>query len=184
MTIVGEREEQAVHVERFGSAIVRGIVAGLVAGIPQVLLVQVETRLLGLPDQHADIGPRFVQQLGRRLGSDPSQPMQWTFAAIFHFAYATWWGTVYAVFEEWRPAKPHVAGPLLGSLIYALAFSPWGGATQTGTVRSTEERPLQESLVHWTAALSFSLTTAYVYEWLRRRRTSLHLAGRLARTVV
>ncbi len=166
--------------ERLGPALFWGILAGLVGGIPQVVLVQIETRLLGLPDEHADIGPRFVQQLGRQLGSDPSQPTQWTLAAAFHFVYAAWWGAFYAAMEQWQPARPHVGGPLLGSLIYALAFSPWGGGTQTGTVPATEERPLQESLLHWTAALGFSLTTAYVYDRLRHHRLP-RLAERVVR---
>ena len=56
---------------------------------------------------------------------------------------------------------------MLAALIYALAFSPWGAATQTGTERTTGRRTNRETLMHWTAALSFSLTTAYVYRWLR-----------------
>ena len=58
---------------------------------------------------------------------------------------------------------------MLAGLIYTLAFSPWGAATQTGTERRPARRRTRETLMHWTAALSFSLTTAYVYEWLRRR---------------
>jgi hypothetical protein len=62
-----------------------------------------------------------------------------------------------------------MGGPMLASLIYTLAFSPWGAATQTGTERPPERRSNRETLLHWTAALSFSLTTAYVYRWLRHR---------------
>lgn len=36
------------------------------------------------------------------------------------------------------------------------------GAT-AGTERPVETRPMRETLLHWTAALSFSLTLAYLY---------------------
>lgn len=58
---------------------------------------------------------------------------------------------------------------MLAGLIYALAFSPWGAATQTGAERHPARRDIRETVMHVTAALSFSLTTAYVYEWLRRK---------------
>lgn len=92
-------------------------------------------------------------------------------AGGFHFAYAAGWGLFYALVQQYRPAKPHVGGPLLAILIYTLAFSPWGAATQSRTERPTHARPVRETLLHWTAALSFSLTLAYVFEharhWLR-----------------
>jgi hypothetical protein len=58
---------------------------------------------------------------------------------------------------------------LLAALIYTLAFSPWGAATQAGTERPVESRPTRQTLLHWTAALSFSLCLAYLYDWLERR---------------
>jgi hypothetical protein len=143
--------------------ILTGILAGLVAGIPQVLLTQLEAWLMPVPRSHADIGPRFVQRLGERLDARLEEHHHWLIAAAFHFGYAAWWGALYALLQHWRPSKPHVGGPLLAALIYALAFSPWGAATQTGTERDVEERRTPETLLHWTAALSFSLTLAYLY---------------------
>jgi hypothetical protein len=149
--------------------LVKGTVAGLIAGIPQVLLTQLEAWLLPVSRGHADIGPRFVQRLSQRLDTDLDREHHWLLAAAFHFGYAAWWGLAYALLQRWRPAEPHVGGPLLGALIYTLAFSPWGAATQTGTERPVERRPAQESLLHWTAALSFSLTLAYLYDRLQPR---------------
>ena len=155
---------------RLGQAVARGIAAGLIAGIPQVVLTQVETAVFGLPRDQADIGPRFVRQLARRaLGESLSEPTHWLLATAFHFGYAAQWGALYALLHEYRPTPPLVGGPLLAAVIYALAFSPWGAATQTGTERPPERRSNRETLLHWTAALSFSLTTAYVYRWLRPR---------------
>jgi hypothetical protein len=152
-----------------------GVAAGLVAGIPQVVVTQVETGLLGLPREQADIGPRFVRRVTQHLaGTTPSSPTEWFFATLFHFGYAAQWGALYALFQEWRPTPPLVGGSMLAGLIYTLAFSHLGAATQTGTERHPARRRLRESLLHWTAALSFSLTTAYVYEWLRQRREAPH----------
>ena len=147
-------------------AVTSGMVAGLIAGVPQVAVTQLEALVLRTSRRRADIGPRFVQRLAEHWGEPLSPSLQWLLAAAFHFGYAASWGVVYALVESWRPAKPHVGGPLLGALIYAVAFSPWGAATQTGTEEATETRPLEESLLQWTAALSFSLTTAAVYERL------------------
>jgi hypothetical protein len=127
------------------------------------LLTQVEARLLGLPTDTADIGPRFVQRVAEHIDAGIDQPQRWLLAGAFHFGYAGCWGIVYALLQRWRPAQPHVGGPLLGALIYTLAFSPWGAATQTGTERPTESRPTRETLLHWTAALSFALSLAYMY---------------------
>jgi hypothetical protein len=140
-----------------------GVLAGLVAGIPQVLLTQLEAWLLPVPRSHADIGPRFVERVGQKIDVPLRKQHHWLLAGLFHFGYAAWWGLLYALLQRWRPTQPHVGGPLLAALIYALAFSPWGAATQTGTERPVESRPTRHTLLHWTAALSFSLTLAYLY---------------------
>ncbi|MDQ6670370.1 MAG: hypothetical protein M3069_06400 [Chloroflexota bacterium] len=150
------------------TALAKGVAAGLVAGIPQVLLTQAEARLLGLPANTADIGPRFVQRVAQQFDADVARPHRWLIAGGFHFGYAAGWGVLYTLLQRWRPAQPHVGGPLLAALIYALAFSPWGAATQTGTEHPVETRPARETLLHWTAALAFSLSLAYLYARLER----------------
>ena len=155
---------------RLSSAVVRGVAAGLIAGIPQVVLTQVEAAFFDVPRERADIGPRFVRRLAQRFtGTTPSSPTEWLLATLFHFGYAAQWGALYAVCQEWRPTPPLTGGPMLAGLIYTLAFSLWGAATQTGTERHPARRRHRETLLHWTAALSFSLSTAYLYAWLRRR---------------
>ncbi len=151
-----------------GSLVFKGAAAGLAAGIPQVLLTQAEARLLGLPADQADIGPRFVQRVAGGLGTRVPRRERWLLAGGFHFGYSAAWGVAYAALQRWRPAQPHVGGPLLAALIYALAFSPWGAATQTGTERPVEIRAMPESLLHWTAALSFGLTLAYLHSRVER----------------
>ena len=151
--------------------VMKGVLAGLIAGIPQVLVTQVETTIFDLPREQADIGPRFAQRLAEHLGTSLSSPMRWLLGGVFHFGYAAQWGAVYTLLREGGKAPPLVGAPMLAALIYALAFSPWGAATQTGTERPPERRRTRETLLHWTAALSFSLTLGYSYEWLRDRST-------------
>ena len=146
--------------------LMKGVVAGLLAGIPQVVLTQLEAWLLPGSREYADIGPRFVARLSQHVDADLEHEQHWWLAGAFHFGYAAWWGFFYAILQRWRPAQPHVGGPLLAALIYTLAFSPWGAATQTGTERPVEHRHTRETLLHWTAALSFSLTLAYLYDRL------------------
>jgi hypothetical protein len=158
------------------TSLVNGGIAGILAGIPQVLLTQLEAWLLPMPRHHADIGPRFVQRIGEHLDADLEREHHWLLAGVFHFGYAIWWGLLYALLQRWRPAQPHVGGPLLAALIYALAFSPWGAATQTGAEQPVASRPSRETLLHWTAALSFSLTLAYLYDRLDQRASGLRPA--------
>lgn len=157
------------------TALARGAATGLVAGVPQVLLTQAQARLLGVSEERADIGPRFVDRVSRQTSAPLGQAEQWLLAGAFHFGYAAWWGVLYAGLQRWRPAQPHVGGPLLASLIYALAFSPWGVATRSGTERPAETRPTQESILHWTAALSFSLSLAYLFERFGEQQRSKRL---------
>jgi hypothetical protein len=149
-------------------AIMRGIGVGLIAGIPQVLVTQAEGFLLSVPRSQADIGPRFVSRLSELLDARVPTVAHWLVAGAFHFGYAAFWGLVYTLLQRWRPAQPHVGGPLLGALIYAAAFSPWGAATNTGTEQPVEQRHTHETLLHWTAALSYSLTLAYLFARIER----------------
>jgi len=146
-----------------------GILAGLFASLPQVLFTQAAQRILGMPPGKADIGPRFVKRMAERLETPAPPAVHWLLAAMFHFAYAAGWGALYGLAQEVRPTPPAVAGPVMGGVIYGLAFSRVGAATQTGSEVHPERRPRKEFAIHWTPALTFSMLTAYGYEWLRPR---------------
>jgi hypothetical protein len=151
--------------------ITRGVTAGWIAGIPQVLVAQAGGRLLGIRER-ADIGPRFIGRAAEHAGRPLSTPMHWLVGGVFHFEYAAMWGTVYALPVERlgpRRVPPLLGGALLGGVIYTAAFSPLGAATRTGAERPTEQRSVRETVVHCLAALSFALTTAFTYRWLRER---------------
>jgi len=151
--------------------VTRGVTAGWIAGIPQVLAAQAGGHVLGIRER-ADIGPRFIRRAAEHAGRPLSPSMHWLLAGVFHFEYAAMWGAVYALPVErlgTRRVPPLLGSALLGGVIYAAAFSPLGAATRTGAERATEERPARESVVHWLAALSFSLTNDFAYHWLRER---------------
>ena len=151
------------------SEVSSGLLAGLLASVPQVLFTQAAERLLGLPAGKADIGPRFVQRLTDRLETPLSPALHWLLAGIFHFAYAAGWGTLYGLVQRRRAVSAAVGGPVLGAVIYGLAFSRAGAATQSGSESHPERRPRREFAMHLTPAFTFSMLTAFGYEWLQRR---------------
>ena len=161
----------------------RGIEAGLLASVPQVLLPQLEERLLLAPGEDANIGPRFIERLAHLTRRPLREDTKWLAASAFHFGYASFWGAAYALaFRRWRP-HPLVGGTLLSALVYGLAFPHWGGAVLTGTERPPHRRSWREELVLATAALTFGLLTALVYGRppARRRaarRTQAHARAR------
>jgi hypothetical protein len=149
------------------ASVARGVAAGLVAGIPQVLVVQLIEKLLGLPPDKADIGPRFVERSANHLGTSLPSPARWLLSALFHFAYSAWWGAVYGLAAGVRRVPTLPAAALLGGVIWTAAFSPIGAGTQTGTERQPRHRNWRDHTLHVTAALSFSLVAAYTYGLLR-----------------
>ena len=151
--------------------VTRGVIAGLLAGIPQVVLAQAAGFAMGRRDQ-ADIGPRFIEHAEQHTARSLSVPMRWALAAVFHFEYAAGWGVAYALIVEaagWRRVPPWLGGGLLTAVVYTAAFSAVGGATQTGTERPPERRDWRDTVVHCTAAGGFAFSTAYLYHWLRER---------------
>ena len=141
----------------------RGIEAGLVASVPQVLLAKTEERLLLRRGEDADIGPRFIERLARRGRWRLREDTKWLAASAFHFGYATFLGAVYALaYRRWRP-HPLLGGAALGALIYAITFPHWGGAVLSGTEPPPHRRSWRQELVLVTAALTFGLGTALLY---------------------
>ena len=155
---------------RVAAPLAEGIVAGLAAGVPQVLFAQIAGHLLDVPRERADIGPRFMQRLAQSFGTSLPEPLPWLLATAFHFGYAAGWGGLYGALRGQPRLSPVALTPLLATAIYTAAFSPWGAATKTRTERHPKHRHLHETLLHCIAAGSFSLATAVAFEWLRKRR--------------
>lgn len=158
-------------IARLVLAVTRGVAAGWIAGIPQVVVTQVEGLAVGARHR-ADIGPRFIARAAQHGGRPLPRSEQWLLAGVFHFEYAALWGALYALALEPlgpRRVPPLLGGSLLGVVIYTAAFSLVGGATRTGAERPPEQRRPHETLLQWSAALSFALTNAFVYRWLREK---------------
>jgi hypothetical protein len=141
----------------------RGVEAGLMASVPQVLLAKAEERLLMPRGDDADLGPRFIDRLAEMAGVRLDEDMRWLAASAFHFSYAVFWGLAYGLaHRRWRP-HPLVGGTALGALIYAITFPHWGGAVLTGTEHPPQHRSWQKELVLATAAMTFGFGTALLY---------------------
>jgi hypothetical protein len=161
-------------------AIRRGVAAGLFAGIPQVLLVQVLEKVLGLRDDRADIGPRFVGRLARQTGRSAPASVRWIVAALFHFAYSASWGALYGLVDRWFRPPPVASAAGLTGLIYLLAFSKWGGGTRTGTEPPPRRRGTRDWIHVLSAPTSYTVSLALAYEWLRGRPVPLSVPEAVA----
>lgn len=151
-----------MHAATF-AALRRGIEAGLVASVPQVLGTHLEEKLLRLPEGSANIGPRFIQRLGRLTRQKLSEEIRWLGAAAFHFGYAANWGALYALAYQRRPVHPVIGGLLLSGAIYVLSFTNWGVATKTRTERPHHRRGPRRELLLLTPPLIFGMGTALLY---------------------
>lgn len=145
------------------AALRRGIETGLIASVPQVLGTHLEERLLDLPEGSANIGPRFVQRLGKMTRQRLSEEIRWLGAATFHFGYAAAWGALYALAYNRRPLRPVLGGLILSGAIYAVTFPNWGVATRTHTERPHRWRSWRRELLLLTPPLIFGLGTAFLY---------------------
>lgn len=166
-----EKLVQPTTIAKVALTVTRGVTAGWIAGIPQVVLAQLVARLLGVRER-ADLGPRFMRTAAAHAGSRVPTPMHWLLGGVFHFELAAGWGALYGLLVDWRGHRrvPSLFGGLvLTALIYLATFSPLGAATRTGAERQVGRRDRRETLVHWVSALAFGLTDALTYRWLRER---------------
>lgn len=159
----------------------RGVEAGLLASVPQVLVPHAEQKLLNLPAGSADIGPRFIQRLGEMTHRRLPEDMKWLGASAFHFGYAAFWGALYALAYEKRPVKPILGGLLLSGLIYSITFTSWGGAVKTGTEPPPKRRDWRRRLLVVTPPVVFGLGTTLLYGRGPRRMEEELAAEILAR---
>jgi hypothetical protein len=131
--------------------------------VPQVLGTHFGEELLGLPQGTANIGPIFVQRLGKMVRKKLSEEVRWLGASAFHFGYAASWGALYALAYKKRPVPPALGGLILSGVIYAATFPRWGGATQTRTAPPPERRNWRMKLLLVTPPLIFGMGTALLY---------------------
>ena len=149
------------------TALAAGALAGMAAAAVQAAVGKSYERLLLPPGEDSDLAPRLVHRAAEEAGHDASRAEAWTAGTLFHFGYGAFWGTAYAAVRERWTVPPPLGGALLGGLIYAITFPPWGGAVQTGTVAPPGRRSSRMTGFAAAATLSFGLTTAFTYEALR-----------------
>lgn len=147
----------------------RGAAAGMVGSLAQAGVGATESALILPEHEDANIAPRLMDRLARDLGEDLPLELEWLLGTLFHFGYGAGWGMLYALVEEELDIPPALGGVAMGSLIYALTFSRWGGAVQTQVERSPERRTNRMTFVAASVALTFGLTTAYASHALKLR---------------
>lgn len=148
---------------RLRAVLRRGIESAMVASIPQVLVPKVEEWLFLREDESADLGPRFIDALARRVDRELPEDVRWLGASAFHFGYAAFWGALYALANErWR-MRPWVGGQMLAAVIYLITFPSWGGAVLSGSEPAPRERTWRLEVMYATAPLIFGLVTAWLY---------------------
>lgn len=141
----------------------RGIESGVIASIPQVLLPKLEEHVFMRKKEDADLGPRLVVALTRKMEKPLPEDMKWVGAASFHFAYAAFWGTIYALVQERAQVNRWSGGIGLGAFIYLITFPRWGGAVLTGAEEPPRKRSWKRELLLATAPLAFGVGTALLY---------------------
>lgn len=141
----------------------RGAEAGLLAGIPQVLIAKLEEKLFLPRDEDADLGPRLIEALAARAREPLPEDIKWLAAAAFHFGYSGFWGALYATLFERHPVRPWVGGLALAGVIHLLTFPSWGGAVLTGAEPEPRNRSWRKEAVLVSAPLAFGLGTALIY---------------------
>lgn len=141
----------------------RGIEAGVLAGVPQVLISKLEERLLLPGNEDVDLGPRLIERLGGMVHKRLREDEKWIGASAFHFGYAAFWGALYALLYERKPVHPVLGGALLSSFIYGITFPRWGGAVLTRTERKPKHRSWRKGFVLLSAATTFGMCTGLLY---------------------
>ena len=149
-----------------------GAVAGVIAGVIQVLVGLLLDRILLPPREHNNIAPRFVKRLFQLQGRGSRPVRDWTLGTLFHFGYGVGWGAAFGLARRWSGIPSPLLGVGTGFLIYLLAFSGVGVGTKTRTEPYPRRRhwPKQLSLI--AVAWTFALTTAAIYDFLARRQDS------------
>jgi len=141
----------------------RGIEAGLIASVPQVIVPKLEEKLFLPHHEDADLGPRLIAALAKKVEKPLPEDVKWLAAASFHFGYAAFWGAAYAVVQQRVKMNPLLGGLTLATLIYLMTFPPWGGAVVSGSEDPPRKRTWRKEIVLASAPLLFGLGTALLY---------------------
>ena len=141
----------------------RGVEAGLIASVPQVIVPKIEEKLFLPHHEDADLGPRLIAALAKKVEKPLPEDVKWLAAASFHFGYAAFWGAAYGVVQQRVKTHPLAGGLTMALLIYLITFPPWGGAVVTGSEDPPRKRTWRKEVVLASAPLLFGLGTALLF---------------------
>jgi hypothetical protein len=145
-----------------------GAAAGAVGGIVQPAVGKLEELFLP-PGEDSNVARHYVETLARRTGLRPRPGMSLAGATVFHIGYALFWGAAYGVVCQRTRCSPAVGAAGLASVLYLAAFSRVGAATLAGSEPPPTRRPRRTWALTTTLPLAYGVTTAWVFERLRRR---------------
>lgn len=149
-------------------SVATGVAAGLIGSTGQAALGKTLEKLILPHHEDADIAPRMMKAIGKRIGKKPSPTEKWAAGTLFHYAYGAGWGAGYAlVRERLMMLDPLFGGSVMGGIIYGITFPRWGLATLTGTERPPHRRTARMEAVALSVAVGFGLIAACSYEALR-----------------
>src|SRR5579862_6537317 len=111
----------------------RGIDSAVLASVPQVLVPKLEEKVFLNKDESADVGPRFIEALAKRLEKPLPEDVKW------------------------------LGGLALAGFIHLITFPRWGGAVLAGSEKKPDERPWRMEIVLASAPLIFGMLTALLY---------------------
>lgn len=147
---------------------VLGAGAGAVAGIVQPAAGKLVEKLFFPADEDANIPRHLVEATERRMGMRMSDGANQLAGVAFHVGYSLFWGAAYAAVRERWSVSPEVGGVALGAVLYGAAFSRVSAGVQLGSEQHPSERSRRGWLLTGAMPLVYGLTTAWVYEQLRR----------------
>jgi hypothetical protein len=154
---------------RYAEAAGGGALAGTLAATVQVAVGWLLDRWL-LPRGHDNnIAPRLVNRTLRRTRHRTNAVREWVLGTLFHYGYGLGWGALFGILRRRSRLPNPVLGGLLGSAIYALAFSEVGVGTATGTERHPRRRPWQKQVSLVTVALTYAFSLAAFFARFERR---------------
>ena len=151
--------------------VTRGVSAGWIAGIPQVLVAQAVGHLLGIRER-ADVGPRFIRRAASIQAARYRQRCTGCWVASSTSSMLpcgvrpTRWRSSQSGRSASRPSSP--ADCSVGSSMPPPSRR-WVELRAPARSASRGSGPSARQLVHCSAAWSFAFTTSFCYRWLRER---------------
>lgn len=143
-----------------------GGLAGTLGSVVQVGIGYMLSKFLLPDDEDNNIAPRLVHHMLSLAGQDHDEKRDWELGALFHLSYGLGWGMVFGLLQRVTRLRAFMLAVAMGGLIYTLAFSRIGVATQTGAEQHPDGRSWQKRVSLVAVALTYMLATAWFWNRL------------------